>query len=92
MKAVHFKQWAIKNISVKEMRFFVHVVSRSQAKEGKLHGQLLRGRAHIRHLIVHLEKEPNGCKFRERVELAVNSEKESNWLSIRRKSQIIYKF
>ena len=41
-----------------------------------------------RHLIVHLEKEPNllyirrksqiGCKFRERAKLDINSEKEPN--------------
>ena len=33
-----------------------------------------------------------GCKFRERVELAVNSEKGQNWLSIWRKIQISYQF
>ena len=41
-----------------------------------------------RHLILHFRKRQIDCKFRERVELAVSSEKESNWLSIQRKSQI----
>ena len=32
------------------------------------------------------------CKFRERVKLTLKSEKDSNWLSIRKKSQITYQF